>query len=136
MKLFLIASKHCYPHIPPLVAILEKQGHVLVFPNCYTEPEKEDAVRAQGAEAHAQWKADMIHQSIETIASVDGVLVINEEKNGIPNYIGGATFLEIYDAFRLGKKIFFLNPLPEGMLYDELCGFSPVILHGNVSNLS
>ena len=41
---------------------------------------------------------------------MDAVLVLNldKEKNGeiLKNYIGGATFLEMYDAFRLGKKIY------------------------------
>jgi hypothetical protein len=34
--------------------------------------------------------------------------------------LGGATFLEMYDAFRLNKQIFLYNDIPEGMLYDEL----------------
>lgn len=78
----------------------------------------------------------MIRRSEAVIGESDAVLVVNNEKDGAKGYVGGATFLEIYDAFRLGKKIFFLNPLPEGMLRDELIGFSPVILNGDLSKVT
>ena len=51
------------------------------------------------------------------------------------NYIGGATFLEIYDAFRLNKKIYLYNDIPEGMLYDEIQGFAPIIINGDLSKI-
>ena len=38
----------------------------------------------------------------------------------------------MYDAFRLGKKIFMINDIPEGMLYDEIDGFSPIIINGDL----
>ncbi len=135
MKLFLVASKHCYKHIPSLETELRARGHTLVFPNCYDNPEEEDRRRSLGKEAHALWKRDMILHSTQVIDEVDGVLVLNFEKNGIPNYIGGATFLETYDAFRLGKKIFLYNPIPEGILHDEICGFCPTILQGDLNTI-
>ena len=51
------------------------------------------------------------------------------------NYIGGATFLEIYDAFRLGKKIYLYNDVPEGILYDEIQGFNPFIINADLSKI-
>ena len=63
---------------------------------------------------------------------MDAVLVLNYDKNGNKNYIGGATFLEMYEAFMNDKKIYLYNDIPEGMLYDEIEGFSPVILNGNL----
>lgn len=77
----------------------------------------------------------MIKHSEEVITWIDAVLVLNYDKNGEKNYVGGATFLEIYDAFRLGKKIFFMNNLPEGMLKDELIAFRPVILNGDLTKI-
>ena len=71
---------------------------------------------------------------------MDAVLVLNydKEKNGVvyKNYIGGATFLEMYDAFRMDKKIYMMNPIPDNILYDEIAGFGPVILNGNLSMIS
>ena len=55
------------------------------------------------------------------------------DKNNQNNYIGGATFLEMYDAFCLGKQIYMLHDVPEGMLKDEIIGFNPTIIHEDLS---
>lgn len=78
----------------------------------------------------------MFQRSEKIIEEHDAVLVLNYEKNGVSNYIGGATFLEMYDAFRLGKKIYLYNDIPSGILYDEILGFSPIILEGDVGNIT
>lgn len=78
----------------------------------------------------------MFKHSEEVISSVDAVLVLNYTKNGIDNYIGGATFLEMYDAFRLGKTIYMMNNIPEGLLKDEIIGFSPVVINGNLDKIN
>ena len=68
---------------------------------------------------------------------MDAVLVLNYDKNKngeiYKNYIGGATFLEMYDAFRLNKKIFLMNDIPRGMLFDEIEGFNPTVLNGSIN---
>ena len=133
MKIFVICSKAFYDRIAPIKARLEKLGHEITLPNCYDCPETEAKYR--GTSEHALWKASMIKHSEEVISGVDAVLVINYDKNGQRNYIGGATFLEIYDAFRLNKKIFFMNDLPEGMLKDELIGFNGVVINGDLSKI-
>ncbi len=133
MKIFMICSKAFYGMIPDIKDDLEKKGHIITLPNCYDNPETEAQYR--GTENHAQWKAEMIRHSEGVIKENDAVLVLNYDKNGQKNYIGGATFLEIYDAFRLNKKIFFMNDLPEGMLKDELIGFCPIVLNGDLSKI-
>ena len=89
-----------------------------------------------GKKEHQEFKTKMYKQSEATIKNMDAVLVLNydKEKNGTTykNYIGGATFLEMYDAFRLGKKIFLMNDVPAGMLFDEIEGFSPIIINENL----
>ena len=81
----------------------------------------------------------MYKQSEELISNMDAVLVLNfdKEKDGeiFKNYIGGATFLEMYDAFRLHKKIYLYNSIPEGMLFDEIQGFNPIIIEGNLDKV-
>ena len=68
-----------------------------------------------------------LHSS--TIKKNDAVLVLNLEKKGIPNYIGGATFMEIIKAWELNKKIFFFNPIPNCSFTDELTAINPIILN-------
>lgn len=135
MNIFLICSKKFYDVIPAIKEELEKQGHKLTMPNCYDDPTTEDRYKALGQKKHSKWKAEMIQHSENVIKENDAVLVLNFEKNGIKNYIGGATFLEMYDAFRLGKKIFIHNNIPEGILHDEIVGFEPVILNGDIRGI-
>ncbi len=132
MKIFLICSKQFYPRVPEIQEELESAGHVITLPNSYDEPFSEDRYKELGANEHAKWKAEMLRHSTDVIEENDAVLVLNFEKNSIPNYIGGATFLEMYDAFRLDKKIFLYNDIPDGILRDEIIGFSPRIINGNL----
>ncbi len=130
MKIFIICSKVFYNRIPQIKEKLESMGHVITLPNCYDAPETENSYR--DTDKHSKWKSEMIKHSEEVISGVDSVLVLNYEKNGIPNYIGGATFLEMYDAFRLNKKIYMINDIPKGILKDEIIGFCPTILNGEL----
>jgi hypothetical protein len=135
MKIFLICSKKFYDKIPTIKIQLEKLGHIITLPNCYDDPTTEDKYREISNEAHSNWKADMLRHSTDVINENDAVLVLNFEKNGVDNYIGGATFLEMYDAFRLNKKIYIYNDIPEGILRDEVIGFSPTVLKSNLDKI-
>ena len=77
----------------------------------------------------------MLKHIVQVIASIDAVLVLNYTKNNIDNYIGGATFLEMYDAFRLGKTIYMINDIPNGLLKDEIIGFNPIIINGDLDKI-
>ena len=117
--------------------IIEEKNIEVSLPNCYDDPTTEQRMWDLGKEEHQKFKAKMYKQSEDTISNMDAVLVLNldKEKNGliIKNYIGGATFLEMYDAFRLGKKIYLYNDIPKGMLFDEIEGFGPIIINGELS---
>ena len=137
MKVLIICSKRFYSAIPKIKEELEKINIEVFLPNCYDAPSTEEKMWSLGAEEHQKIKAKMYKQSEDLIKTMDAVLVLNFDKetdNNIEkNYIGGATFLEIYDAFRFNKRIYLYNDIPEGMLYDEIQGFGPVIIHGDIS---
>ena len=64
----------------------------------------------------------------------DAILVANYEKNGIENYIGGNTLMEIGFAHVLNQKIYLLNPIPEINFYKtEIEAVKPIIINGNLS---
>lgn len=66
----------------------------------------------------------------------DAVIVLNYDKNGINNYIGGNAFLELGFAYVLNKKIFLLNPTPDIPYYKtEIESMRPVILNGDLVNI-
>ncbi|MDD4332860.1 MAG: hypothetical protein PHT51_02000 [Patescibacteria group bacterium] len=50
---------------------------------------------------------DVIRRYFNVIKECDGILVVNYDKNGISNYIGGNTFLEIGFAHILNKNFFY-----------------------------
>ncbi|MCX6787018.1 MAG: hypothetical protein NTY93_00630 [Candidatus Kaiserbacteria bacterium] len=135
MKIFLICSKKFYSRIPDIQTELESRGYVITLPNSYDDSTAEEKYKSLGATEHSKWKAEMLQHSTDVVENNDAVLVLNFEKNGIENYIGGATFLEMYDAFRLNKTIFLFNPIPDGILRDEIEGFSPVIINGDLSRI-
>lgn len=77
---------------------------------------------------------DAIREFWDMMQDADAVFVLNLEKHGIPNYIGGNTFLEIGFAHVLGQKIFLLNPIPDIQFYKtEIEAMKPVILNGDLS---
>ena len=139
MKVLIICSKRFYEKIPNIKNELEQKNIQIFLPNCYDDPKTEERMWNLGQEIHQEFKAQMYKQSEETIKNMDAVLVLNFDKTTNEkiekNYIGGATFLEIYDAFRLNKKIYLYNDIPEGMLYDEIQGFAPIIINGDLSKI-
>jgi len=136
MKIFIICSKAFYKDIKPIKEKLEEAGHIVELPNSYHEPDAEKKSWDLGQKEHSEFKARMFRMSEERIAGMDAVLTLNFDKDGKKNYIGGATFLEIYEAFRNKKKIYFYNEIPEGMLYDEISGMSPIVINGDLSLFS
>ncbi len=137
IKILIICSKKFYSKIEEVKRILEEKNIEVFLPNCYDDPTTEQRMWDLGKEEHQKFKAKMYKQSEDTISNMDAVLVLNldKEKDGeiINNYIGGATFLEMYDAFRLGKKIYLYNDIPKGMLFDEIEGFGPIIINGDLN---
>ena len=132
MKIFIACSKHFYDRIPEVQKYLEKAGHKIALPNSYNEPLKEEEMKKLSKEEHIRWKSEMLKRDKENIEPNDAVLVLNYQKNGQPNYIGGATFLEIFRAWELGKKVYLVNSIPENIFKDELIGINPTVLNGRL----
>jgi len=97
-----------------------------------------DAVSLGAISAERKIKHDFIRKHYNQIAKSDAILVLNYDKNGIENYIGGNTFLEMGFAYILGKKIYTLHPLPEGLpiYYQELVAMQPIVLSGDLSAIT
>lgn len=66
----------------------------------------------------------------------DALLVVNLERHGIKNYIGGNTLFELAAGYFSGKKIYFYNPIPEINYYKtELEAVKPIILNGDLGKI-
>ena len=134
-KIFVICSKAFYGEIERIKPLLEEKGYEVFLPHTYSNPEAESKWYSEGLEKHALMKGIMFKKSREMIRTMDAVLCLNFTKNGIDNYIGGSTFLELYEAFMEGKKIYLYNNIPEGILFDEIQGFNPIIINGDLSKV-
>ncbi|MAH51654.1 hypothetical protein CMI37_37905 [Candidatus Pacearchaeota archaeon] len=132
MKIFIGCSKYFYSRVNEIKSFLEAKGHEITLPNCFDNPFEEEQVRKVGAEEHMRWKCKMMKTHGSNIKKQDAILILNFEKNGIPNYIGGATFMEVIKAWEFGKKIFFYNPLPNCSFTDELKGMSLLVINENL----
>ncbi|MDD5032429.1 MAG: hypothetical protein PHR36_05345 [Patescibacteria group bacterium] len=85
---------------------------------------------------HQKYNLDAIREFWRMMQGADAVLVLNLDKNGIKNYIGGNTLMEIGFAHVLNQKIFLLNPIPE-MPYckTEIEAVRPVIIEGDLKKI-
>ncbi len=115
---------------------LEEMGHEATlskFAQAYvgkTEKEKEEIT------LYHKNERDAIREFWEEIKTSDAVLVLNYDRRGVANYIGGNTLMEIGFAHVLGKKIFLLNPIPEIEFYEsEIAACKPVILEGDLKKI-
>jgi hypothetical protein len=81
-------------------------------------------------------KAQLMRTHFDEIAKGDAILVVNEEKHGVPNYIGGNVLMEMAVAFYLQKPIFILNEIPaESTFLEEIKGMMPTVLHGDAATI-
>jgi len=87
-------------------------------------------------ELHQKYNMDAIREFWNAMQGADAVLVLNYDKNGIPNYVGGNTLMEIGFAHVLNQKIFLLNSIPE-MPYckTEIKAVKPIIIDGDFSKI-
>jgi hypothetical protein len=72
----------------------------------------------------------------DCIKSGDAILICNFNKNGISNYVGGNTLMEIGFAHVNNKKVFLLNPIPKDVSYsDEIEAMIDFVINGDLNNI-
>lgn len=116
---------------------LQKKGHTVLVPKSielmdtigYVHPTIDEAKVA------AKIEHDFIKEHFRKIHQSDAILVLNYDKKGIKNYIGGNTFLEIGLAYWLEKKIYLLNPIPNMDYVTELHAMQLTIIDGDLTNI-
>lgn len=107
---------------------LESQGFEVETPLMYSKYNGDfHAIRdVEGnLEEFERYKRIATKKHFQKIKESDILLVLNYDKNGIKNYIGGNTFAEIAYAYGLNIchnkniEIYTVNPLPEDLPYSE-----------------
>ena len=136
MKIAICASMVFAEKMVEVKQQLEEIGHTIFisqFAEGYlgkAEKEKEK-LAVQDKNEH-----DAIRKFWEIIKKSDAILVLNYDRKGIKNYIGGNTLMEIGFAHVLNKKIFMMNPIPDIEYYrSEIEAVSPVVLEQDLNKI-
>jgi nucleoside 2-deoxyribosyltransferase len=133
MKLAIIGSMSHFSEIEKVKKELEKDFDVEIpfFDETanYKVWDKEEAIRVK-------LKHDILKSNFEFMKRNDVILVFNKfEKNGIKNYVGGNTFLEMGFAYVLGKKLFLYSKIPEISYESEIVAMKPIVLNGDLTKI-
>lgn len=79
---------------------------------------------------------NLTKRHLNLILKSDAILVLNLEKKGYDNYIGGNTLIEMGFAFGNDKKIFLYNSIPEKSevihYTDEIIDMNPIVINKNL----
>lgn len=129
MKIYIICSKSFYDELKVIKEFLINKGYEVIMPNTYNKPNIVDETLKKGDLEYSKLIKKLFQLSEDTIKEVDAVLCINNRKNNIDNYIGGATFIELYEAFKNNKKIYLYHDIPNNILYDEILGMNPIVIN-------
>ena len=130
-------------HADKMVAVykkLRKLGHLPIMHKDVfgiadgTALELIDGIEADHSEIKKKYNFIKIWH--DYIMDGDAILVCNYDKNGIKNYVGGNTLMEIGFAFVADKKIFLMNPIPEDVSYSaEIESMVTKILSGDLTKI-
>ncbi len=140
-KIMIVCSTSFYDRIENISEMLMHYGYEIEYPNCYDEPVTADDNSHKTIEEYHNFYKEMYIESRNKISQIDEMLVLNFDKlkNGVThkNYVGASTFLEIYEAYMQGKKIYLYTNLPDesNILYEDIKGMAPICLNGDIENI-
>lgn len=135
MKICVCCSLSFTDEVKKITDELEKLGHEVLLPNgvildAIHQPDF-DPVKAKRDNGY-----DAVRDHFNKVKESDAVLICNLTKNGVENYIGANTFLEMGFAYYHKKPIYTLNPLPDyKYINDEIQSFDTITLNGDLSKI-
>jgi hypothetical protein len=140
MKITVVGSVKFAPQLVRVHDELKALGHVpmmheLMF-GIADGSAKELIGGIAGNHAEVKRKHNFIRWWHNCIQSGDAIVVCNFDKNGVKNYIGGNTLMEIGFAHVNHKKVFLLNPIPTDVPYaEEIEAMTDVVLAGDLAKI-
>jgi hypothetical protein len=142
MRIVICSSASFYKKVVEIAAELEKLGYEVAVPSAVRHMQESGDFDVNHYKTWFQNKDDyykktsLIREHFKEITAGDVVLVLNYEKHGVKNYIGGNVLVEMAVAFYLNKPIYVLNELPEESSFlEEIISLGSISLHGKLQNL-
>jgi hypothetical protein len=136
MKIGIVGSMQFTEKMLETRDALRQLGHDAFVTNL-TDPfiGKSDAEK-EAIAIEQKMNQDAIREFWRLMQGADAILVLNLDKNGIKNYIGGNALMEIGFAHVLDQKVFLLNPIPDIPYYkSEIEAVKPVIINGDLTKI-
>ncbi|MDP2925707.1 MAG: hypothetical protein Q8N99_05020 [Nanoarchaeota archaeon] len=137
MKIAICGSMTFSPEMVDVAKKLKELGHDATLPDFtehYASLKSRDDMHVESA--HNKVEHDLIRGYYDVIKQHEAVLIYNHSKNGIENYVGGNTLIEMAFAHVLNKRIFMYNPIPNMQYKDEIEAMQPEILEGNLERIA
>ena len=136
MKIVVCGSMIFSEEMMEIKAGLEKIGHAVVLPrNAERYARSQLALETKNESVKNKIKYDLIRTYYQEIKAADAILVLNYDKGGIDNYVGGNSFLEAGFAHILKKKVYFLFGIPKMLYSDELKALQPIIIDNDLTKI-
>lgn len=140
MKIAIVGSSHFAKQMVEYRDKLKALGHECELHEHYiarANGQMQDLwERMQKEHAKVKIEHDYMRYHYNEILSSEAVLVLNFDKNGIKNYIGGNTLIEMGQAYVNNKKIFLLNSIPDMQYKEEIEALQPIILNSDLNKIS
>jgi nucleoside 2-deoxyribosyltransferase len=145
MKIVICGSIDFTPKIKEVANILKGRGHEVDIPitsqrilngELTLEEFKKEKQKSGDGAFRRKIKDDVIKRYYKIIGESDALVVLNLEKNGVENYIGGNTFLEMGFAYVLGKPIYLYNGIPKASYKEEILAMQPIVINGDISKIN
>lgn len=115
---------------------LLERGHSVILPKFTKEYAELDSIEDKHTEsAKNKIEHNLIRNYFNEIKNCDAILILNEKRNDISNYIGGNSFLEMGFAHILNKRIFLMNSIPEMIYSDEIKAMQPVVINSDLGKI-
>ena len=134
MKIGIIGSMQFTDKMVVIKEELNEIGHDAFVTDLHKTMIGKNDLEIEEIKLHQKFNMDAIREFWKMMQGADAVLVLNFDKNGVKNYVGGNTLMEIGFAHVLNQKIFMFNPIPE-MPYckTEIEAVKPTIINGDLS---
>jgi len=111
-------------------------GHTISLPaftHKYARLDSQTEMHTESAQNKIQH--GLIKKYFDIIQKGDSILVVNESRKDIENYVGANTLIEMAFAHVLNKPIYMLNPIPQMNYSDEIIAMEPVVLNRDLTKI-
>lgn len=134
MKIGIIGSMQFTDKMLEVRENLKKLGHDAFVTDLHKAMIGKNSDEIEEIKLYQKYNLDAIREFWRAMQGAEAVLILNFDKNGIKNYVGGNTLMEIGFAHVLNQKIFMWNPVPD-MAYckTEIEAVKPIVINGNLS---